>query len=93
MHIYGKDASKTNRKDAASSNIVHSLYRITGIYRERKHLRFENIKLINEKIFANDKSFNLSSYENKDLLENICEWSEKCENHKCFLSRKFPVIQ
>ena len=28
----------------------------------------------------------------KDLLEIVHEWPAKCENHKCFLSREFPVI-
>ena len=45
----------------------------------KKHSRFENWKLVSEKIFANDKSFNLFSCETKNLLENVREWPAKHE--------------
>ena len=29
----------------------------------------------------------------KDLLENICEWPAKRENHECFLPHELSIIQ
>ena len=45
----------------------------------RKHLRFDNWKLVSEKIFVNDKSFNVFMQKLKDLLEIVHEWPrENC---------------
>ena len=51
-------------------------------------LQFENWKLVSKK-YLQKTSFNVFSC--KDLLEKICEWPAKHENHKYFLQHKFPV--
>ena len=56
-----------------ASGLCITAYCITGNLCERKHSQFENSKLINKKIFTNDKNFNVFMQKLKDLLENICE--------------------
>ena len=61
---------------------------------ERKHSQLENRKLVSEKIFTDDKSFNLFVMRKlKDLLENVRKWPAKHENCECFLSCEFHVIR
>ena len=62
--LYIPIVNSPTRGLAGSTNKVFRAYHIMGNSHGRKHSQFENWKLVTEKIFANDKSFNLFLCEN-----------------------------
>ena len=52
----------------SGSGVLSTTYRITGNSHGRKHLQFENWKLVSEKILTNGKSFNVFMRKLKHLL-------------------------